>query len=142
MQRHPVEGVSACPVSTSLDMWTAVLEGQPGTPYIGGTFRLHVHFPQGYPFEPPMVQFVTRIFHPNINCNGSICMDLLGEEGWTPAVTVQQVLRALLTLMAEPNPDDPLAPEVAAMYKTDRAVFDSEAQAWTARFAVPDGDDA
>ena len=50
-----------------------------GTPYEGGVFFLNIHFPNDYPFKPPKLTFSTRIYHPNINSNGSICLDILKD---------------------------------------------------------------
>ena len=51
--------------------------GPPDSPYQGGVFFLTIHFPTDYPFKPPKVAFTTKIYHPNINTNGSICLDIL-----------------------------------------------------------------
>ena len=56
----------------------------------GGVFFLTIHFPTDYPFKPPKVAFTTRIYHPNINSNGSICLDILRSQ-WSPALTISKV---------------------------------------------------
>lgn len=62
---------------------------QDGSPYSGGVFFLAIHFPTDYPFKPPKVNFTTRIYHPNINSNGSICLDILRDQ-WSPALTISK----------------------------------------------------
>jgi ubiquitin-conjugating enzyme E2 D/E len=57
--------------------------------YSGGVFFLAIHFPTDYPFKPPKVNFTTRIYHPNINSNGSICLDILRDQ-WSPALTISK----------------------------------------------------
>lgn len=72
---------------------------QPDSPYQGGVFFLTIHFPTDYPFKPPKVAFTTRIYHPNINSNGSICLDILRSQ-WSPALTIskgKQLLSYLFT---------------------------------------------
>lgn len=64
---------------------------QPDSPYQGGVFFLTIHFPTDYPFKPPKVAFTTRIYHPNINSNGSICLDILRSQ-WSPALTISKGL--------------------------------------------------
>ena len=64
--------------------------GPPDSPYQGGVFFLTIHFPTDYPFKPPKVAFTTRIYHPNINSNGSICLDILRSQ-WSPALTISKV---------------------------------------------------
>ncbi|XP_033049893.1 ubiquitin-conjugating enzyme E2 D4 isoform X3 [Trachypithecus francoisi] len=59
------------------------------SPYQGGVFFLTIHFPTDYPFKPPKVAFTTKIYHPNINSNGSICLDILRSQ-WSPALTVSK----------------------------------------------------
>jgi ubiquitin-protein ligase len=62
---------------------------QGDSPYSGGVFFLAIHFPTDYPFKPPKVNFTTRIYHPNINSNGSICLDILRDQ-WSPALTISK----------------------------------------------------
>ncbi|KAG8523149.1 Ubiquitin-conjugating enzyme E2 D1, partial [Galemys pyrenaicus] len=90
-----------------------------GLAYQGGVFFLTVHFPTDYPFKPPKIAFTTKIYHPNINSNGSICLDILRSQ-WSPALTVSKVLLSICSLLCDPNPDDPLVPDIAQIYKSDK----------------------
>lgn len=69
--------------------WQATIMGPGDSPYSGGVFFLAIHFPTDYPFKPPKVNFTTRIYHPNINSNGSICLDILRDQ-WSPALTISK----------------------------------------------------
>ncbi|XP_021795913.1 ubiquitin-conjugating enzyme E2 D2 isoform X2 [Macaca nemestrina] len=105
LARDPPAQCSAGPVGDDMFHWQATIMGPNDSPYQGGVFFLTIHFPTDYPFKPPKVAFTTRIYHPNINSNGSICLDILRSQ-WSPALTISK--------------DDPLVPEIARIYKTDR----------------------
>ena len=70
--------------------WNVEIEGPPDSPYEGGTFALLVTFPRDYPFNPPIVKFETRIFHPNINLTGDVCLDTLSSQ-WAAGISMAQV---------------------------------------------------
>ncbi|KHF99533.1 Ubiquitin-conjugating enzyme E2-17 kDa [Gossypium arboreum] len=78
------------PVAEDMFHWQATLMGPSDSPYAGGVFLVSIHFPPDYPFKPPKVAFRTKVFHPNINSNGSICLDILKEQ-WSPALTISKV---------------------------------------------------
>ncbi|XP_060735240.1 ubiquitin-conjugating enzyme E2 D4-like isoform X3 [Tachysurus vachellii] len=105
------------------------------SPYQGGVFFLTIHFPTDYPFKPPRVAFTTKIYHPNINSNGSICLDIL-RSNWSPALTVSKVLLSICSLLCDPNPDDPLVPDIAHIYKSDKDQYNRMAQEWTQQYAM------
>ena len=68
--------------------WRASIYGPAGTPYAGGLFLLSYEFPPNYPFKPPMVKFLTPVFHPNVDReNGEIGIDILRNQ-WSQALTV------------------------------------------------------
>ncbi|KAK3520586.1 hypothetical protein QTP70_027503 [Hemibagrus guttatus] len=129
--RDPPAQCSAGPVGDDLFHWQATIMGPNDSPYQGGVFFLTIHFPTDYPFKPPKVAFTTRIYHPNINSNGSICLDILRSQ-WSPALTISKVLLSICSLLCDPNPDDPLVPEIARIYKTD-----NEKRHWASRQDTP-----
>ena len=60
------------------------------SPFAGGVFFVNIHFPPDYPFKPPKVSFQTKVYHPNVNSQGSICLDILKDQ-WSPALTISKV---------------------------------------------------
>ncbi|KAL4623039.1 ubiquitin-conjugating enzyme E2 D4 isoform X1 [Arapaima gigas] len=136
LQRDPPAQCSAGPVGDDLFHWQATIMGPNDSPYQGGVFFLTIHFPTDYPFKPPKVAFTTKIYHPNINSNGSICLDILRSQ-WSPALTVSKVLLSICSLLCDPNPDDPLVPEIAHTYKADREKYNRLAREWTQKYAMP-----
>jgi len=115
--------------------WEAKLTGPLGTPYEGGTFYLKIIFPSDYPFKPPNVSFLTPIYHCNVNKNGNICMDILKSE-WSPALTISKVLLSISSLLSEPNPDDPLVPDIARLYKKNIKEHNNKAKLFTNKYAL------
>jgi ubiquitin-conjugating enzyme E2 D len=115
--RDPPANCSAGPVGDDLFHWQATIMGPDDSPYSGGVFFLDIHFPADYPFKPPKVSFTTRIYHCNINSNGGICLDILKDQ-WSPALTISKVLLSICSLLTDPNPEDPLVPEIAQVRLT------------------------
>jgi ubiquitin-conjugating enzyme E2 D/E len=133
--RDPPSSCSAGPIGDDLFHWQATIMGPSDSPYSGGVFFLSIHFPTDYPFKPPKVNFTTRIYHPNINSNGSICLDILRDQ-WSPALTISKVLLSICSMLTDPNPDDPLVPEIAHVYKSDRTRYENTAREWTRKYAI------
>jgi len=134
LEKEPPSNCSAGPVGEDMFHWKGTIIGPSDSPYAGGVFWLNIHFPSDYPFKPPKITFDTRIYHPNINRNGSICLDILSGE-WSPALTVSKVLLSISSLLTEPNPDDPLVADIANIYKSNRNEYNAKARAYTMKYA-------
>jgi ubiquitin-conjugating enzyme E2 D/E len=132
LEENPIEGISVVQKDKN-DIFNCrgMIIGPKGTPYEDGIFYLDIEYPKDYPFQPMKFSFITRIFHPNITMSGKIC-DLDFKH---PGLTVSRALLIISALIAEPIPDDPLVPEIAYLYKTDRAKFEKIAKNWTRRYA-------
>ena len=134
LTKDPPCNCSAGPKEDDVMEWEATLMGPVGSVYEGGVFKLTIIFPSDYPFKPPKIKFETSIYHPNINASGGICLDIL-KDNWSPALTISKVLLSICSLLNDPNPDDPLVPDIAEQYVKNRAAYDIAAREWTARFA-------
>ena len=134
IQKDTPVNCSAGPNNNDLFNWEATIIGPTETPYEGGIFKLKILFPADYPFKPPKITFETPIYHPNINANGGICLDILKDQ-WSPALNITKVLLSICSLLDEPNPDDPLMPEIAQLFKSNRAEFNRIAREHTIQYA-------
>lgn len=90
--------------------------------YKGGTFKFKFHAPSNFPHEPPKVTCAQKIYHPNIDLQGHVCLNILRSD-WKPVLTIESVLVGLQFLFLEPNPTDPLNKDAANQYVKDRAEF-------------------
>jgi len=133
MQLDPPSNCSAGPVGEDMFSWTGTIMGPADSPYMNGIFSVKIDFPSDYPFKSPRVIFITKIYHPNINATGAICLDILKEQ-WSPALTISKVLLSVCSLLTDPNPDDPLMPDIAKLYKADKERYNAIAREWTMKY--------
>lgn len=135
MEASPVDNCTAGPVDpNNIYNWKGTIIGPEKSPYEGGLFQLEIVFPMEYPFKPPKVIFLTKVYHPNINSAGGICLDIL-KDAWVPSLTIGKVLLSISSLLTDANPKDPLVPEIAELYVRNRAEFDRIARQYTLEYA-------
>lgn len=135
ISKDPPSNCTAGPIDGNIYLWEGMIFGPDDSPFVGGVFKLRIQFPADYPFKPPSVNFTTKIFHPNVNSAGIICLDILKTQ-WSPALTISKVLLSILSLLTDPNPNDPLVPDIAQLYKSDKRLYEEKARQWTQRFAT------
>lgn len=116
LQEDPPAGVSGAPSDNNIMSWNAVIFGPEGTPFEDGTFKLVIEFTEEYPNKPPTVRFVSKMFHPNVYADGSICLDIL-QNRWSPTYDVSSILTSIQSLLDEPNPNSPANSQVAQLVK-------------------------
>eukprot|EP01084_Bolivina_argentea_P005285 9991_1 len=134
LETDPPDHISLGPEGEDLFKWKATIIGPNDTPYEDGIFFLDIRIPRDYPFKPPKIRFETKIYHCNVNDRGSISLDIL-KDNWSPRLTIQKTLLSIRALMQDPNPDDPLKPQIAKLYKTNRKLHDKKANEWTVEYA-------
>ncbi|KAI8830736.1 putative UBC5-E2 ubiquitin-conjugating enzyme [Chytriomyces cf. hyalinus JEL632] len=132
----PSDDFATGPVSDSdLLNWEAKLVGPTNSPYQGGKFTVALVFTSDYPFKPPKVKFATKIYHPNVDEDGSICIGVLKPDVWKPSNKIADILNSLVLVLAEPNADDAINTGVAEAMNTNRAHYEKTCQEWIKKYA-------
>ncbi|KAK4387132.1 Ubiquitin-conjugating enzyme E2 36 [Sesamum angolense] len=117
---EPAPGISASPSEENMRYFNVMILGPTQSPYEGGVFKLELFLPEEYPMAAPKVRFLTKIYHPNIDKLGRICLDILKDK-WSPALQIRTVLLSIQALLSAPNPDDPLSENIAKHWKANEA---------------------
>lgn len=130
LRDEPVEGFKVDLLNESdLFHWNVAIFGPPETLYAGGYFKAVMTFPSDYPFAPPQVKFVNKLWHPNIYVSGEVCISILhfptnniqaGElpqERWNPTQNVRSVLMSIISMLSEPNTSSPANIDASLMYR-------------------------
>ncbi|KAL4817973.1 ubiquitin-conjugating enzyme/RWD-like protein [Aspergillus spinulosporus] len=122
---------------SNLYEWKVFMDGPEGSPYYKGRFELKLTLPTDYPFKPPSVSFVTKIYHPNVTNDdkGSMCLGMLKAEEWKPSSRLSAVLEFARSLLGEPMPDDAVEGRIAEQYREDRRRYEEIARDWTRKYA-------
>lgn len=131
---EPVPGIAANPDEHNARYFHVVISGPKDSPFEGGVFKLELFLPEEYPMSAPKVRFMTKIYHPNVDKLGRICLDILKDK-WSPALQIRTVLLSIQALLSAPNPDDPLANDVAEQWKVNESQAIETAKAWTRLYA-------
>merc|ERR1719507_209107 len=130
LAEDPLEGIRSRLVNEdNLFEWEVALFGPPDTLYQGGYFKAHMKFPPDYPYSPPSVRFITKVWHPNVYENGDLCISILhppvddphsGElpcERWNPTQNVRTILLSVVSLLNEPNTYSPANVDASVMFR-------------------------
>jgi len=123
IQNDPPCGVSAAPSDENIMEWDALIFGPENTPFEDGTFKLKMVFTEEYPNKPPLVKFISAMFHPNVYADGSICLDIL-QNRWSPTYDVSSILTSIQSLLDEPNPNSPANNCAASLYTENRREYE------------------
>ncbi|EGG14123.1 ubiquitin-conjugating enzyme E2 [Cavenderia fasciculata] len=110
-----ITGISAFPNSDNIFNWVGTIQGASGTVYENLEYKMSLQFPTDYPFKPPVVKFETACFHPNVDVQGNICLDILKDK-WTPVYNVRTLLLSIQSLLGEPNNESPLNSYAASIW--------------------------
>ncbi|GMH52078.1 hypothetical protein TrVE_jg3808 [Triparma verrucosa] len=89
----------------------------------GCTYSFTFTIPALYPHEPPKVHCDTQLYHPNVNTEGNVCLNILRED-WKPVLDINAVIYGLIYLFYDPNPADPLNHEAAKLLRENKGEFE------------------
>lgn len=115
---------------TNILAWTGLIVPE-NPPFSKGAFRIEINFPAEYPFKPPKICFKTKIYHPNIDEKGQVCLPIISAENWKPATKTEQVIQALIALVNDPEPEHPMRADLAEEYLKDHKRFIKNAEEFT-----------
>ena len=133
--RDPPQNISYGHISNdNLFHFQGTIIGPDDSPYEGGIFFLNIHIPTDYPFQPPKISFITKIYHPNIYPDGSISLDILMDQ-WSPGLTIPKTLLSISSLLSNPNPNNPINYEAANLYKKNKYEYYKKAREWAIKYA-------
>ena len=124
-------GCSAGPEKRNIFKWNVLLKGPNKTCYENGLFKLSMEFPSNYPNEPPSINFVTKIYHPNISLNnGAICISSKSTE-WDSHRNLVNIIYSIFDLLKEPNIEHGINNEALSLYKNNKEEFERRAKEYT-----------
>ena len=89
----------------------------------GGKYKFTFTVPPDYPMQAPKAHCETPIYHPNIDREGHVCLNILRAD-WKPVLNTYSVISGCLYLFVEPNPTDPLNHEAAKVLRDNRPQFE------------------
>merc|ERR1711977_776808 len=123
-------------VNDNMQEFYVRFKGPEETPFQGGLWKVHVELPDQYPYKSPSIGFVNRIFHPNIDESGSVCLDVINQT-WSPMFDMINIFEVFLPqLLRYPNPTDPLNGEAAALLMREPRSYDARVKEYIAQYAT------
>ncbi|CAL5413794.1 unnamed protein product [Camellia sinensis] len=130
INENPSTHISFGPLSDdNMFQWQGIIIGPVDTPLEGVLFLLSIHFPIDYPFKPPTVKFLTKVCHPNIGVDGTIQINILGDQ-WSSALTTEKLLLSIFSILLDPILEDSLCP-MSNPYRHNMNCYNKKARGLT-----------
>jgi len=129
-------------VNDNMQEFYVLFHGPAETPFSGGVWKIHVELPDQYPFKSPSIGFMNKIFHPNIDELGSVCLDVINQT-WSPMFDMINIFEVFLPqLLRYPNPNDPLNGEAAALLMRHPKEYEAKVKEYVHRYATKEAANA
>jgi ubiquitin-protein ligase len=130
----PIDNVEFHVNEADLLNWKFTILGPSESPYEGGIYEGTIKFPSTYPTHPPVVQFTSKLFHPNVYNDGKLCISILHEgndltgyeheiERWRPVQNIRSIFLSIISLLNDPNPDSAANIDAAKMLRDDKKAY-------------------
>ena len=123
-------------------IWRASFIGPRDSYYRNGIFYIKILFSKVYPYKAPVIQFLTPIYHPNVNPKNDEC-DSLGDVSvnvlnfWKPSISVKEMLTKFYSIFYSPNIYCSYSIEMANEYNQNRTLYDKKVAYFTKKYANP-----
>ncbi|CAF1532307.1 unnamed protein product [Rotaria magnacalcarata] len=117
--------------------YQATMIGPNGSPFEDGIYVLDILFRENHPFSPPIIKCLTRTFHPNIDEDGNIYVDVL-HHNWDPSLTIEKTLLSIQSILSSPDVDTPSSGNSTAAYVflQNRTEYETIARECTQKYAM------
>lgn len=137
LRSQPPEYIGVGLENFNFNHWKAYISGPSGTPYEGGLYTMDIKFSSNYPRSPPKIVMITQIFHPNIDDDGEICIDVI-KNNWKSTYTMRFILNAIVGLLKYPNAENPWPSKqaIADLLRYNKPKFERKAREYTSRYAM------
>ena len=134
LESDPVDNVTFSIHENDILTWKFLLFGPHESPYEGGIYHGLITFPSSYPDKPPIVKFISKMFHPNVHEDGKVCISILHEgsdvtgyeheiERWRPIQNVRTIFLSIISLLNDPNPDSAANIDAAKLLRDNKKMY-------------------
>jgi len=134
----PPEGISVIVNEEDMTDVQAQISGPQGTPYESGSFRVKLVLSADFPQSPPRGVFITKIYHPNVDTRGNICVNTLKKD-WDASLGIGHILQVIRCLLIVPFPESALNEEASKLFLESYDEYAKRARLMTSIHAASSG---
>ncbi|XP_028402984.1 ubiquitin-conjugating enzyme E2 2-like [Dendronephthya gigantea] len=135
IQASKPHGIEVSVPTDSIYIWEAKFAAPDQSLYKGATLKIQIVLPEEYPLSPPTIRFLTPVFHVNIEqSSGHVCLGFVSADKWNPTNGVEDVLRAVFSLLITPEVETAQDQRMLGIFKDSKRIYDRRAQESAKRF--------